>query len=593
MRIFNAFDFAKDNNRCFALFITLAVLLGISVEGVAAPRGDIGSQILHELEPERHVDPDPTVPKVDISAPMISQEGSDETIFIKKINFVFLEEDLLKETKPHMKTRWAWKRALAVENEQARLDYLAHQITDKEAGKELSFKQLVKLAEAVTLKMRAEGYITALAYLPQQQMQDDVIKMNIMLGTYDDVLVMNESAIANSRMGAYTSKLTKGRLIRNDEINRSLLTVNDMPGTTGKASLAPGDNVGTAKMIYEATILEKQGAAAYVDNWGNKSTGRYRYGLNYYYNNLAKAGDVLQANLIMSNHKDMKNGLVQYESAYGQRGEKWRASYSKMDYDFKSRGNNYEGQTTTYELGTTVPMERDLLKSNFWDLAFRHRVIRDDMLFGGFYPLKSKKHTDVIEGTIKGYTRSNHDALNYYLTNSFGWLTPNTDYARLQMEAGKKNHTFGKTSASLYYMYKFRPRLTGHFSVNGQYSWGKNLDSSEQFYIGGPNAVRAFTSGEANGDAGVLGTAELRYDTKCKGLQLTAFYDIGYARYDAHRASLNGDNYCTLAGAGIGLMYTKSRNYYIKLDWAFPLTDDSDHNDDLKSRLWFRFVKQI
>ena len=57
--------------------------------------------------------------------------------------------------------------------------------------------------------------------------------------------------------------------------------------------------------------------------------------------------------------------------------------------------------------------------------------------------------------------------------------------------------------------------LPGDFSLFGRLAaqWaGRNLDSSLDFALGGPSGVRGWPVGEASGDAGVLGTLELRYD---------------------------------------------------------------------------------
>lgn len=55
----------------------------------------------------------------------------------------------------------------------------------------------------------------------------------------------------------------------------------------------------------------------------------------------------------------------------------------------------------------------------------------------------------------------------------------------------------------------------------------RNLDSSEQFYLGGADAVRAYPQGEAGGDSGYQATAELRYQTPVKGMSMTLFADVG------------------------------------------------------------------
>ena len=92
---------------------------------------------------------------------------------------------------------------------------------------------------------------------------------------------------------------------------------------------------------------------------------------------------------------------------------------------------------------------------------------------------------------------------------------------------------------SFYYINQLNDRWQLHLSVSGQYGWN-NLDSSEDFYIGGADAVRAFPQGETGGDSGLLGTLEFRYRTSIDGLTLTAFVDGGRVFYNHDRRHLDG-----------------------------------------------------
>lgn len=592
------------------VMLVLSVLLGMCSDSYAAVRNEVGVDaglLLHELEPERHVLPDPKVPQVDIKLPNLSQQGTEDKIFIKKINFSWREYEALKNLDPKYKRvtellgQDTSKTTKIAEYEVDRLEKAGHSVIDDKLGKELTFNELVKLAEAVTLKMRELGYTTALAYLPQQQMEDDTIVMNVMLGTYDDIVITNKSMLADSRIKAMTKKLKKDDFITNKYVNGASMVLNDMPGVMAKAVLQPGARPGTAQLALDVENLEKQGLAVYTDNQGSRSTGRYRYGASYHYNNLAGAGDSLTLNYMTSNLRNMDNYTVQYESAYGDAGAKWRASFAKMTYDIMSSSNlNYLGKSKTYEIGTAIPMERDLFKSSFIDFSYKHRMIEDDILgkggLGTTYSMLSRKSSDVAEIALKGYTRTKRDSWNYYFINSLGWIRPNTPYEEQRMEASEAARRYKKSYLSLSYMYKFDKYFTLHTSANGQWSWGQNLDSSEDFYIGGPNGVRAFTSGEASGDVGALGIVELRYQTKLPELTLTTFYDLGYVKYNAKELdSSMGANSKTLAAAGVGAIFSSSRDLYMKLDVAFPLSNrfSESYGRNNNCMIWYRLVKQI
>jgi hemolysin activation/secretion protein len=73
-------------------------------------------------------------------------------------------------------------------------------------------------------------------------------------------------------------------------------------------------------------------------------------------------------------------------------------------------------------------------------------------------------------------------------------------------------------------------------SFYGQQAF-KNLDSSEKFWLGGPQGVRAYPVSEANGDSGWLGTVELRH-AFTPNWQASLFYDHGSIKIN-HSNSYN------------------------------------------------------
>lgn len=119
----------------------------------------------------------------------------------------------------------------------------------------------------------------------------------------------------------------------------------------------------------------------------------------------------------------------------------------------------------------------------------------------------------------------------------------------------------------------------------------RNLDSSEQFYLGGADAVRAYPQGEAGGDSGYQATAKLRYQMPVKGLSLALFADVGevLTRKDGDTA----DPHRRLAGWGIGAVYSRNRSVYARLDYARKIKGEPYRSEaeDRNGRLWFRLYK--
>lgn len=578
-----------NKNRGFklCLSILLASMIGMlssQTDAAVNDRPIDAGQLLNELEPERHILPEEkSTPEFAIEMPKRAHQASDELIYVEGVELNFTEKDRLTEFAPSNK-----KYSLEY------MERMVHELMDPQLGGEVSFNTLVKLAEQATEKIRNLGYPTAIIYMPKQDMQDHQLTMNVVLGSYDEISVDDKSMVSEDAIKGYVHAIQPGDLIYAEKLNKQLLILNDLAGVRAKASLTPGEAVGTAKLKVDVENLEKQGASVYVDNYGSHSTGRYRYGIGYHYNNIAHRGDQIQGNYVTSNLRGMDNYLFQYEIPVGREGSKARASFSRMTYDIWSNADiNYTGNSKTLEIGTTIPLSRAFSHASFIDLAYRHRWIEDNIVTGDANERFDGKSTDTVELAWKGYARDAYNMFGYQMGTTVGVLRASTDTAEAAKSIARNNTHFEKSAASMYYIRKLSPVSSLYFNVNGQWSYGHNLDSSEDIYIGGPNGVRAFTTGEASGDVGVQGTFEYRYDTPINGLQLSLFYDVGYVRYNAN--PLSADNSRTLAGAGVGLTYSKSRDWYMKLDVATPLSNkySQSYGKDNNYMVWFRLVKQL
>jgi hemolysin activation/secretion protein len=112
---------------------------------------------------------------------------------------------------------------------------------------------------------------------------------------------------------------------------------------------------------------------------------------------------------------------------------------------------------------------------------------------------------------------------------------------------------------------------------------GKNLDSSEDFGLGGATGVRAYPSGEAFGDAGWLTQIELRYSAGAYAPYL--FYDAGSITTNTNQwAVTTTPNDRKLAGVGAGMRYQRaSWSLDAALAWrtegGLPQSDTQDQRE--------------
>ncbi|WP_186293373.1 ShlB/FhaC/HecB family hemolysin secretion/activation protein [Chitinimonas sp. BJB300] len=159
--------------------------------------------------------------------------------------------------------------------------------------------------------------------------------------------------------------------------------------------------------------------------------------------------------------------------------------------------------------------------------------------------------------------------------------------------------------------YSYQQPLSGGFSLQGwlegQYA-EKNLDSSEQFTLGGPSDIRAYPVGEAQGDRGGRASLELRYDVpkvvpSLGRLQLATFVDTGNIAVNSESSGIaistaTGRNSYALKGWGLGASLFKPNQYSLRLAWAHKIGSNpgrSAMGDDVDgkhhaSRVWLQGI---
>jgi hemolysin activation/secretion protein len=137
------------------------------------------------------------------------------------------------------------------------------------------------------------------------------------------------------------------------------------------------------------------------------------------------------------------------------------------------------------------------------------------------------------------------------------------------------------------------PSNSLYLALNGQLA-DKNLDSSEQIFLGGPNSVRAYDVGTIGGAQGGLASLEFRHNLSIRAggaWQTIAFVDSGIV--EIYKDPLGpGENQATLSGAGVGLNWIGPRGWTASAALATPIgSTPAVAGDTSSTRLWLEVRK--
>ena len=455
-------------------------------------------------------------------------------------------------------------------------------------GRETTLTELNAALARVTAYCRSHGYPASAAYLPAQDSKDGKVTVKIIPGRYGEIKLDNHSRLKDKVARQLLRGLQPGSIIRSSKLETALYSISDVSGTRAVGVLAPGKAFGTSDVTVRIEDGKPTNTVLYAENYGAKSSGRYRYGLQHTLYDVGGTGGRLGLGTLISN-SHMHNYYVNYEMPVGRGGSTLGLGVSQMDYKLGGAMRDWgaNGKADTVSLFGSYPfyhLHDAALKLNY---GLDYRRLEDDIdKYQGY--ADSKKHAASAHVGIEGARQLPKTSLSYDATLTAGHLTLGSEFARDRDEMAHTAGTYTKLSVDGTAVRSLGHRADVLVKASGQIA-SRNLDGSEQMYLGGANAVRAYPQGEGSGDVGLLGTAEMRLYTDVPGLVLSTYLDAGHVRL-SHDGS---DGSETLKGWGLAASYTRPGDWFARLDYARRIGASKYLSEDAKSkgRVWFLLGK--
>lgn len=446
-------------------------------------------------------------------------------------------------------------------------------------GKELGINALKEVASLITKYYRDHGYFVARAYIPAQSMENGVVEIAVIEGSYGAFEMKNSSHVKTQEVQGFMDQLKSGEKVSTMSLERQMLLINDLSGAqVTNAEVFPGQKVGTSDFRITVSPTQKYSAYAVVDNYGSRYTGEERLSAGVSVNSLTGIGDTLTLSGLVSNTKDLKNGRLAYDRPLGYSGLKGGVSASITDYTL-SEISNYDasGQTNTYSAYISYPFLKTRAHTTNVELDIDHKDMKDTSGATGATDLSRKK--------IDAMTLKLSDTRSTSLANTPGQL-----YASLAVVGGRlyldkavtgdvalnTEGTYTKATLNLNHNQYLSPLFNLQTSLKAQKSFGKNLDSSEDISVGGSNGVRAYEDSELSGDQGYYLSLELGYKLpNIQQISHSASLFIDHAEVWKNTTIINSDkNERSLDAIGLG--YTMNfKSFDLKASYAHGFGGES------------------
>lgn len=469
-----------------------------------------------------------------------------------------------------------------------------HALVADSEGKQLTLGDLAELADRISAVYHHAGYPLARAYVPAQTLHDGVVTIAVVEARYGKVVLQNRSAVDDGPLNATLAPLAPGKPVSNHQLERSLLLLSDIPGAVTGSVVKPGEEPGTSDLLVDVTSAPRYTGTLGLDDFGNRYTGRARLGGNFNVNGLLHRGDLLDFSALSSG-----GGMNYFQGGYryllnGQ-GTTLRGAVSTLHYHLQNglEALDAHGSALVGSLALSQPFIRSTAGNLYGQIEFDHRLLKDDIELAF---IDNDRHANVWVATLAGDQRDANGITNFNLSGSYGKVTYTDALAELiDRLTSRTEGTYVKYSASVSRLQQLDADNAFYLGYSRQWA-NRNLDTSEQFFLGGPNTVRGYDTGALAGSQGDLFSVEFRHDFSLPGMpgrwQAALFGDTG--RVQIYKNPFIDDvNSGRVSSAGLGLHWTGPRSWSIGATIAKPIGNTprllADANT--KTRFWLQVQK--
>ncbi|AFY76971.1 hemolysin activation/secretion protein [Pleurocapsa sp. PCC 7327] len=461
-----------------------------------------------------------------------------------------------------------------------------NQVVTEFVGKPVTFAQLIQAANKVTEIYVQRGYITSGAYIPRQEIEAGIVKIQILEGSLEEIEVKIAEGRLNpdyvrSRIAVATKKpLNVNRLQEALQLLQGDPLIDSL-----SAELSAGTRAGTNTLSVTVTGADTFKVTLELNNNRNPSIGSFQRGIEISEANLFGIGDGIRFAYYNTDGSD------RFEGGYTIPVNPYNGTVS---FNFAIADNkiveppfdrlNIEVDSLDFDLTYRQPVFRKATAEASQELALSFTAARresESKLLGVRYPVfvgadeEGKTRVSALRFAQEWTQRSRQEVFSARSQFSVG-----LDLFDATVNDREPDSRFFAWRGQLLYL-RLLGEATGDPAVGPTLLLRSDIQLAassllpfEQFGYGGQATVRGYRQDVLLTDNGIVASAEARLPIArfpgVRGvLQLAPFIDFG----TGWNAEGNNPSTNTLVGIGLGLLLDLGDNFRARLDWGIPLVD--------------------
>ncbi|SIT65621.1 Hemolysin activation/secretion protein [Ectothiorhodosinus mongolicus] len=503
-------------------------------------------------------------------------------------------------------------------------------------GTDVDFAALQEIANTISRFYRDAGYPFARAYLPAQDIQNNIVDFEVLEGKYGEISAVDALAatpaialqsrrnralegiiqaleedfdiseltqvmaavdeLYDSRMDsieeeyaefelerkpnpeaqAFLGRIQTGDLMESRQIERLALILDDIPGYTAVPVVRPGTLRGTGDLEVRMVEDEQVIISAGLDNHGSKASGRNRARVDIARSRNFVFGDILSFTGLVTDEQTWLTSFS-YGLPLGSSGLRLTSNALISSYQLGSGEFAGLADGGTHQLGARLSYP--LLRSQS----------RNITVFGGanYTWYENNRLTETEEYNITalpvGINFDWRDQIGGGAV-TYGALTVEHNRITNDERVAGPDESYNILSLNAARVQRIADRWQALARLSLQYS-DDFVDSASFISLGGANAVRGYPVGEFSGRRGAVFQGEVSYNMRRYPATPYVFIDLGQAE---RISAVSEAETRSLAGYGVGLRYRiENLNFDVAAAWDSEGGDSVAEPETSLPWIWF------
>ncbi|WP_115938905.1 ShlB/FhaC/HecB family hemolysin secretion/activation protein [Aestuariispira insulae] len=382
------------------------------------------------------------------------------------------------------------------------------QITDPLRQSCLKTNQLQQLLQQLNDLFRDAGYVTSRAYLPEQDLQDGILIIQVLQGTISN-MTLGEGRRADRWQLYFAFPTSEGEVLNIRDIEQGLEQMNRLASNNATMSIEPGQEAGTSVVAVTNKTSRPFRVEIGRDNSGTNSTGILRDTANVYLDNILGINDGWSfyfsknaRGVRQTRRSNSATGTFTVPFGYS------TLTYTSSYYSYKtlSEGDTqsffYSGLSTSDMLELSHVAHRDQSSKTRIDLGITRKRARN---FVDDSRQSSSRNLAIGHLALAHSRRAFDGVLSAEIRHERGMKILGAKEDDPDQDHGEAKAQFRKWILEAAYSRNFsldeNMALAWSSSANWQYAQD-GLFGSEQIGVGGLYSVRGFREDSLSGDTG-------------------------------------------------------------------------------------------